>query len=110
MIIKATQDDYIDIRLRLKDNGKVCCLKDNEILQLCSTMRNEDGEYDLIINSSAKDEEDKYVFELFLRSHKILPGTYSFEVNLIVNENENIKVCISPKEDNTLIITPKEVD
>lgn len=103
MIVKTTQEDFLDIRLRLSDDGKDVFLAEDEKIQFKT-----DGHTPIFIESCQYDDDGRIVLRLDLSKFSILAGTYRFEINFISADGS--KVCLSPLCENQLIVYPKAGD
>ena len=103
MIVKTTQDDFLDIRLRLTDDGKDVFLAEGEKIQFKT-----DGHAQIFMESCRYDDGGRIALQLDLSQFSILAGTYRFEINFISADGS--KVCLSPLHENQLIVYPKAGD
>ena len=103
MIIKAVQNDFFDIRIRLVENGETFHLSEGEKLEFktkISTQNADEKEIDSVTNQV--DDEGKIVFQIDLEEIKACAGTYKFEINFFNADGK--KICLRPKQNNSLII------
>ena len=117
MIIKIVQDDYIELRIKISDDGERISLTDGNMLEFKSMVRTraypEDndsakGKTLISVKSATVDAEGKYVMSISTADYHIIPGRYSWELNLVRPDGN--KTCLLPKDNNELIIREKVVD
>lgn len=119
MIIKIVQDDYIELRIRLSEDGERVSLSDGQMLEFRAAVRtneypaDDDGVKGRTVISvksipDYEDEEGKYPIKINTADYHVVPGVYSWELNLV--RPDGTKTCLLPKDNNELIIRQKEAD
>lgn len=106
MILEWIEDEYVDLRIKLMNDGNPSCLKEGEKLELVSKIRTSDGACLLHTITAVSDEDGKAWMYADLAELKAKPGKYRFEMNLITAENK--KQNLIKNSDGILIISPKE--
>ena len=118
MIIKIVEDDYIELRIKLSDDGEEVGLPDGNWIEFKSMVRTREYSDDTdgakgktLISVKAPtipDGEGKYVIPISTADYHIVPGVYEWELNLVKSDGK--KTCLLPKDNNELIIREKVVD
>ncbi|MBO5410037.1 MAG: hypothetical protein J6A60_02130 [Clostridia bacterium] len=106
MILEFIENEFVDLRVSLMDDGSPAELKDGEKLQFVSKIRTENGAHLLNVISTLNDVDGKTWFYFDLAELKAKPGKYRFEINLLTADGKSQNVI--KNSDGVLIISPKE--
>lgn len=119
MIIKAVQDDYLELRIKLtdSDSGERVQLNSGDMIEFKCSVRTSEydedadgkiGKSQIRIQGDTIDIEGNIVLKLNLEDFHIIAGIYRFELNLV--RADRTKTCLLPLKSNELIISEKEGD
>ena len=119
MIIKAVQDDYLELRIRLtdSDSGEEISLNLGDMIEFkCSVRTSAYAEDDdeqigkslIRLYGTQRDIDGNIFLKLNLEDFHVIPGIYRFELNLV--RADGTKTCLLPLKSNELIISEKEGD
>lgn len=110
LILKTVKNNLLDIRAKLTEDGTIIALAEGEKLEFAAEIRTKtvidddetDGIKEVVIESNQYDADGRIVFQTDLAEVNACPGTYRFEINIILANGRRYN--LSPKEDNMLII------
>lgn len=117
MIIRAVQDDYIELRISLTDSqsGEMVALNSGDKLEFVSNVRTTEYEEDtdgkngktqIRIQSDTTDLDGKIMIKLNFADYHVIPGVYRWEINAV--RADGTKTCLLARENNELIIRERE--
>ena len=117
VIIKIVQDDYIELRIKITDDGEPIMPADGEKIEFKSNVSTnryaEDadgasGKTQICEQSDTVDAENRIVIKLNTAKFHIVPGRYHWELNLV--KEDGTKTCLLPRDNNELIVMKREAD
>ncbi len=117
VIIKIVQDDYIELRIKITDDGKQIKPADGEKIEFKSNVNTKsyvedadgiNGKTQICEQSDSVDAENRIVIKLNTAKFHIVPGKYHWELNLI--KEDGTKTCLLPRDNNELIVLKREAD
>lgn len=105
MIIEIVQDDFLDMRINLTNEGRSMALPEGYKIEFAGSVLTDSGKTMIHGISRNTDMDGRVVISINLKELNVSPGRYRFELNLITDEDR--KVCIIPERDNELIVLKK---
>lgn len=117
VIIKIVQDDYIELRIKITDDGKQIKPADGEKIEFKSNVNTRsyaedtdggNGKTQICEQSDTVDAENRIAIKLDTAKFHIVPGKYHWELNLV--KEDGTKTCLLPRDNNELIVLKREAD